>query len=719
MSLSARILIGLVLGVVAGLAVGEPLGQLELLGDAYIRLLQMTVLPYVVASLVAGLGRLELAEAKRLGLWGGALLVLLWGVTFSLVVVMPLAFPRLEWASFFSTALVESSPPVDFVQLYIPSNPFHSLANNVVPAVVLFSVAVGVALISVPDRAPLLRGLDALSAALLKVNGFVVQLAPFGVFLITASSAGTMTIQQFERVQVFLLSYAAFALIATFWLLPGLLAALTPVRHRDVLRVMRDALATAFATGSAFVVIPLVAAASKELIERHADDAEEADALIDVVVPASHTFPHSAKVLTLSFVLFAGWSIDSPVPVSSYPLLAVSGIAASFGSVNVAVPFLLDLMQLPHDVFRLFVATGVINSHLGTLLQTMHVLVLTVLAGAGVTGVLRPRWKAVGRFAVGTVLIVGAAVGGTRALYATLIDTSYHKDEILGGMKLLREPVPARVLREAPLQLRPPARGDRLRTIVDRGVLRVCYRLPGTIPFAFFNARDELVGLDVEMAHSLARAVGTQLEFRPMPREVTDPGIAELLARGYCDIVMARSVVSTDAVTELAYSSTYLELNLGFVMRDHMRDEFASAAALAERDDLRIAVPDEGYYQRVLARLMPELELVPVQDIEDFLDAEEGEFDAIAVVAEEGSAWSLLRPRFGVVVPSPPMLKLPVAYPLPLGEFAWQRVVEAWLELKRTDGTVQALYDYWILGHAAEEDEPRWSVLRDVLGWID
>ena len=71
MSLSARILAGLLLGVATGLFVGEPAGVLEVAGDAFIRLLQMIVLPYIVVSLIAGLGRLDLVDAKRLGLWGG------------------------------------------------------------------------------------------------------------------------------------------------------------------------------------------------------------------------------------------------------------------------------------------------------------------------------------------------------------------------------------------------------------------------------------------------------------------------------------------------------------------------------------------------------------------------------------------------------------------------------------------------------------------------
>ena len=60
MSLTQRILIGVVLGLALGIFVGERAALLEPIADAYVKLLQMTVLPYVIISLVSGLGRFRL-----------------------------------------------------------------------------------------------------------------------------------------------------------------------------------------------------------------------------------------------------------------------------------------------------------------------------------------------------------------------------------------------------------------------------------------------------------------------------------------------------------------------------------------------------------------------------------------------------------------------------------------------------------------------------------
>jgi len=515
-SLSAKIMLGLVLGIASGLFFGEPMGVLKIVGEVFIRLLQMTVLPYVMVSLIAGLGRLNYQDAKRLGLWGGGLLVLLWTIAFAMVAAMPLAYPHLQSASFFSTNLVETSRQVDFVELYVPSNFFYSLANNIVPAVVIFSLAIGIALIGIERKDALLDSLDTLGDAMLRVTDFIVRLTPFGVFAIAASAAGTMGVEEFDRVQVYVLTYLAFSLATAYWLLPGLVSALTPLRYRDIVGISKDCMMTAFATGSSFVVIPLLADHAKELMRKSAPEQADGDALIDVIIPASFSFPHAAKVLTLSFVVFAGWFMSTPVPFTDYPLLALSGIASTFGSINVAIPFLLDLMELPHDLYQLFIATSVINARFGTLVQAMHILVLTLLGTCALTGLLRLRLRPILFYAGTSILLVSGIVLGLRLFFAYSIDTTYTKDKVIKEMGLLkRDPVQSVVhLKPTPARVLPPGQ-TRLEIIMSSGVLRTCYR--GTAPpFSYFNSRDELVGLDVEMMNSLARGLGSSLEFVPL-----------------------------------------------------------------------------------------------------------------------------------------------------------------------------------------------------------
>ena len=227
-----------------------------------------------------------------------------------------------------------------------------------VPAVVLFSIILGVALVGVEHRERLLNVLQVVKDAISTATRFVTRLTPYGLFAIAANAAGTLGLEQLSRLQIYLVAYVAVALMVSLWVLPGLVAALTPIRARDVLSESHDSLITAFIAGDLFIVLPGLTHASQTLLNRLDPSDREPGQLTDVIVPASFNFPHTGKLLSLSFVLFAGWFADALVPLSAYPQLALAGLVTFFGSLNAAVPFLLDLFRIPADTFQLFLATG-------------------------------------------------------------------------------------------------------------------------------------------------------------------------------------------------------------------------------------------------------------------------------------------------------------------------------------------------------------------------
>src|SRR6266436_5182789 len=107
LSVSSQVVLALLLGALVGLFFGERIAFLQDVGKAFILLLQMTVLPYIVLSLMTGLGNLSYQQVKTLALRVGTLLVISWGLAFVVILLMPLAFPTWESASFFSTSLIE------------------------------------------------------------------------------------------------------------------------------------------------------------------------------------------------------------------------------------------------------------------------------------------------------------------------------------------------------------------------------------------------------------------------------------------------------------------------------------------------------------------------------------------------------------------------------------------------------------------------------------
>lgn len=717
MSSSTKILIGLTTGVFVGLFFGEHAAVLKVVADGFVKLLQMMVLPYITISIITSLGTLRYDQLKTLGVRAGAVLIGLWCLALIFTFLIPLAFPDTETASFFSTMLVERRPPFNFVDLFIPSNPFYSLANNIVPAVVLFSVFLGVALVGVERKQALLDVFGVAKDALSKATKFVVGLTPYGIFAIAANTAGTLNLEQVARIQVFLITYVIIALLVALWVLPGLISALTPFRYKEVLGPTRDALITAFMAADLFIVLPILIQSCKELLERHRLVDEHTRSLPDVIVPTSFNFPHTGKLLSISFILFAGWFADAAVPVTEYPRLALTGLLTFFGSLNAAVPFLLDLFRIPADTFQLFLATGVVNSRFGALLAALHTVAVALLGSAAIVGALRFSPARVARYLVITIVLSTATIGGLRVLFNTVLKPTFAGEELVYSMRPLMTHPEARFVKQAELgdTVEKPA-GSVVDSIRKRGVLRVGV-LADHLPYVFVNRERNLVGLDVEMAQILGRDLGVKVEFVETEDLTVLP---RLLATGRLDLAMTGIVVTPERAGEMLFSEPYLDETLAFVVKDHLREEFSSWANVRDLGVFPVAIPDLPYYVEQIKRRAPALKLELVDTLNHIEDGlKKGTFDAVVLAAERGSVLTLLYPKFTVVVPEPGIVKIPLAYPVARRDQEWAQFVNTWIELKRRDGSIDALYGHWVLGKQAGKRQPRWSIVRNVLHWVE
>ena len=709
--MAAKVFAGLAAGIAVGLFVGERASALQVFADAYVGLLQMTVLPYVAMSLVGGLGSLTREEALRLGTRVTLLLLGFWGVALVAVFVFPLMFPPMQTASFFSTTLLEDTPPLDLIGLYIPANPFYALANNVVPAVVLFSALVGVALIGVPNKRVALDVIAVINNALERVARFIVALTPYGLFAIAAVVAGTFDPQQAARLQVYLLAYVAMALLLAFWVLPGLVAALTPIPHREVLARSRDALIMAFTTGSLFVVLPLLAEESRQLLREYTRLPEQEEHLPDVIIPAAYNFPHTAKIMSLSFVLFAAWFSGAGLTVKQFPALATTGIMTLFGSLNVAVPFLLDMFHIPADTFQLFLATSVVNARFGTLLSAVHTLAMALIGTCAAAGAVRLEARKLLRFAATTLAFLVATVGGTHLIAERFTHTEYDRDKVLAGMHALKNRGEAKVFTSAAPPL-PSFTGSVLDRVRARQVLRVGY-FDDSLPYAFTNSAGQLVGFDVEMAYQLARDLGVGLELVPVSRGLFVNG----LDPAACDLVMSGAVVTADRTLRVRFSRPYLDETLAFIVEDYRRAEFAAWDDIVAREPLRLGVPGASYYLESVRARVPKATIVVFDNAQSMFDRSSQPVDAFVLTAERGSAYTLLHPEYSVVVPKPQPMKVPLAYVIAGRDDALASVVDTWIDLKKKDGTIDELFAHWIQGRNAVPHQRRWSVMDDVLHW--
>ncbi len=428
---------GLLAGILSGLLFGEYCGLLAPIGNAYVGLLQMTVLPYLTISLIAKTGRLSMPQAKRLGVAALAVLLLLWMMGIVLVVLMSTVLPPAEGAAFFSpTTESTSTSDADVLSRFIPANVFRSLSDEVVPAVVVFCLFFGVALISIPGKEALLDFLDLCASGIGQINMFLIRLAPFGLFALSAAAAGTLRLEELARLQAYLIMFALACATAMFGMIPVLLTATTRIGYRSFLQASREPLLTAIATGKLFVVLPQIVVACERLLEDTEGSPSVAqESTASVVVPLAYPFPHLGKILAFVFVTFVAWYVGRPLTLSQNVAMASTGAVSSFASPLVTIPYLLDQYRLPQDLMPLFILPGFITTRLADVVGVLHLMALSLIVSEALHGRLRIQWRRLAGAACIVSVSVGLLIAANRE-YLSTTALEYDLDDRLLSLEI-------------------------------------------------------------------------------------------------------------------------------------------------------------------------------------------------------------------------------------------------------------------------------------------
>ncbi|MFQ5642422.1 MAG: cation:dicarboxylate symporter family transporter [Thiogranum sp.] len=695
------VIFSLIGGIVFGALLGKPAGELEIVGDAYIRLLQMTVLPYIMFSLVGGLGRLDMDMARRIGIAGAGLILFLWTTTMLTLLVMPFAYPEWTSASFFSSSLITKPATFDPLTLYIPANPFNVLANTIVPAVVVFSIAMGIALIPVQNKDGLLLMLQNVSDALMKIASFVAKLAPIGIFALSAAAAGTLDLQSLTRLQVYLWVYAGAWVVLTFFTLPMFVAWATPFSYRDVIREARTPMVTAFAAGTVLVVLPMIAERAKQLLGKHSNlgKTDEARTAIDVLVPTAYSFPSVGTLLGIGFILFAGWYVGSPLDVSQYPGFVVTGAVSAFGTMAVALPFMLDYFHLPSDLFQLYLLGSVMTARFATVLATMHALVISLLGASVMLGWMKK--KGLLQVLTASILAMGLFMWGLGTVLTRVLPYEYTGYESFVSMTPMEKPGDERIVKLPEKLSDDLLSTPRLAVIEQRGTLRVGFP-DDALPFAFRNKQGDIVGFDIDMLRELARNIDVSLELVKLKKSQARTALNE----GRIDVYAGALIVTTERAREWALSQPYLYEHVGLVVRDYRRSTFSTLRKIRAGEQLRIGVLnvlDKTLYRPIVREYFGNAEIVPLDSPREYLTGKV-ELDAMLYSAESASAWTLIFPEYSVVIPQGLEYRVALALVLPNSQSEFRDFINLWLEVEKTSGLIDRLEEYWVYGRTGEDE---------------
>ncbi|MDD2740354.1 MAG: cation:dicarboxylase symporter family transporter, partial [Methylomonas lenta] len=269
LSFSSKVLLALLFGIITGIVFGERVAWLNIVGTAFIKLLQIPVIPYIFLSLVVGLGSLSVNQAKEIAKKFGLMLVIFWTLGLLVVFALSLSFPEWQSSQFFNATQITLPAEINYFDLYIPSNPFKSFSEGTIPAVVIFSGFLGLALINIENKEYFLAPAKTLIDALSKITKTTITLLPLGIFTLSAAAAGTLYPDDFEKLQIYFLLFIVAALILSLWVMPLFVSAITPFKYRDIVQDCRDILVTAFATGNLFILLPTIIETCNDIFKKY------------------------------------------------------------------------------------------------------------------------------------------------------------------------------------------------------------------------------------------------------------------------------------------------------------------------------------------------------------------------------------------------------------------------------------------------------------------
>ncbi len=195
MKLWHKVLIGLISGVLFGHYLPEYVHYAKPVGDVFLRLIKMVIVPLLFFTLVAGITGMRdpssvgrIAKKSVLAYMGTTCFAVIFGLGVGHI-LKPGEGVVLDFGqSDVSDTALESFNLVQYLIEIVPDNVFHAFATSAVLQVVFFSMFTGIMINSMGCAAEPLRNIiDAAAKLVLKMIGVVVQMSPYAAFALTAS----------------------------------------------------------------------------------------------------------------------------------------------------------------------------------------------------------------------------------------------------------------------------------------------------------------------------------------------------------------------------------------------------------------------------------------------------------------------------------------------------------------------------------------------------
>ncbi|MBL6007558.1 glutamate:protein symporter [Bacillus halotolerans] len=303
--LATQIFVGLILGVIAGVIwYGNPAlpTYLQPIGDLFLRLIKMIVIPIVVSSLIIGVA--GAGNGKQVGKLGFRT-ILYFEIITTFAIILGLALANIfhpgtgvniheaqktDISQYVETEKEQSNKSVAETFLHIvPTNFFQSLVEGDLLAIIFFTVLFALGISAIGERGkPVLAFFEGVSHSMFHVVNLVMKVAPFGVFAligVTVSKFGLGSLLSLGKLVGLVYVALAFFLIVIF----GIVAKIAGISIFKFLAYMKDEILLAFSTSSSETVLPRI----MEKMEKIGCP----KGIVSFVIPIGYTFNLDGSVL--------------------------------------------------------------------------------------------------------------------------------------------------------------------------------------------------------------------------------------------------------------------------------------------------------------------------------------------------------------------------------------------------------------------------------------
>ena len=358
LSLFTRIMVGFVLGIIAGFVMKGDAAMFAFLGTILTRLLTMVVAPLVLGLLICAAA--DVKDFKTLGKIGGKTLFLFLagtavavaiGLFFSLTMKIGAGFMMKSTAAYNAK---EIPSVVKTLMNIIPTNPFNALSTQNLLQIIFFALLLGFALIKLGDKgAPVLNFFRAWTEAWKTITNIVLEFTPYGVFGLMANIVGKygldVLMPYVKTIAACYITCILFTIFVQGGLMVGLYGRISPMKFFST---MKEAMLFVFATCSSVATIPLNLKCTKRL--------GVSDKIADFVVPFGAVMNmNGTAIYEAVAVVFASQVFGINLSVTQLVMVMVTAVLASVGTAGipgsglVMLTIVLNAVNLPLETIAL------------------------------------------------------------------------------------------------------------------------------------------------------------------------------------------------------------------------------------------------------------------------------------------------------------------------------------------------------------------------------